>query len=52
MPTPQNRDGTEGPLNLSLCVRAYRITHVVSILSASQLHFLANKNAELAGSSK
>ena len=28
------------------------ITHVISILSASQLHFLANKNAELAGGSQ
>ena len=29
-----------------------RFTHVISILSASQLHFLANKNAELAGGSQ
>ena len=33
----------------SLCVHACRITHVISILSASQLHFLANRNPELAG---
>ena len=31
-----------------MCVHACRITHVISILSASQLHFLANKNPELA----
>ena len=29
-----------------------RITHVISIFSASQLHFLANRNAELAGGSQ
>ena len=28
-----------------------RITHVISIITVSQLNFLANKNAELAGRS-
>ena len=28
----------------NLCVHACRITHAISILSASQLHLLANKN--------
>ena len=45
---PQYRECTVGPLNWILCVRACRITHVISIIAASQLHFLANRNAELA----
>ena len=41
----------------SFCARAavhvaLRITHVIGIISASQLHFLANKNTELAGRSQ
>ena len=48
----QYREWTVGPLNLDLCVRACRITHVISIISISQLHFLANKNAELASRSQ
>ena len=32
---------TVGPLIWSMCVHARRITHVLSILSASQLHFLS-----------
>ena len=40
---------TVGSPNLSLCVHAYHITHVISIMPASQFHFQANKNAELAG---
>ena len=36
-------------METSLCVDACRITHVIGILSVSQLHFLANKNAELLG---
>ena len=31
--------------------RMYRITHLI-IMAASQLHFLANENAELAGHSQ
>ena len=29
-----------------MCARAFRITHVISIFPASQLHFLANRNPE------
>ena len=36
----------------NLCDRECRITHVISILSASHLVFLPNKNAELAGGSQ
>ena len=43
---------TVGPLHWSLCARAFRITHVISIFLASQLHFLANRNPELADGSQ
>ena len=35
-----------------VCARAFRITHVISIFSASQLHFLANRSSELTGGSQ
>ena len=38
--------------HLKYGVHARRITHVISILSASQLHFLSNNNAELASGSQ
>ena len=40
------------PIAITIVSYCYRITHVISIMSASQLHFLANKNAELAGCSQ
>ena len=40
----QYREWTVGPLN--------RITHLITIMAASQLHVLANENAELAGCSQ
>ena len=43
---------TVGPLHWSLCARAFRITHVISIFVASQLDFLANRNPELADGSQ
>ena len=48
----QYREWTVEPLYWSLCVHAYRITHLITIIPASQLHFLANKNAELPGGSQ
>ena len=43
------QEWTAEPLIWNLCVHECRTTHVISsILSASQLHFLRNKNAELA----
>ena len=41
-----------GPLHRSLCARAFRITHVISIFLDSQLHFLANRNPELGDGSQ
>ena len=38
--------------SFEVCVCACRTTYVISILSASKLHFLANKNAALAGGSQ
>ena len=49
---PQYREWTVGPLNWNLGLHACRITHLITIIAASQLHFLANKNAELAGRSQ
>ena len=46
------REWTVVPLQWILCARAFCITHVISILTASQLHFLANNNAELARGSQ
>ena len=43
---------TVGPLHWGLCARAFRIVHVISIFLASQLHFLANRNPELADGSQ
>ena len=50
--TAQYREWTVGPLNWNLCDRACRITHLISIMAASQLHVLANENGELAGRSQ
>ena len=47
----QYREWTVG-LNWNLDVNACRITHLITIMAASQLHFLANKNAEMAGRSQ
>ena len=51
-PTTQYREWTVGPLNWNLGVRACRITHLITIMAASQLLVLANENAELAGRSQ
>ena len=48
----QYREWTVGPLNWNFGVRACRITHLIIIMAASQLHFLTNENAELAGRSQ
>ncbi len=48
----QYREQTVGTLNWNLCVHARRITHLMTIIPASQLHFLANENAELASRSQ
>ena len=48
----QYRERTVGPLNWNLDVCACRITHLITIMVASQLHFLASKNAELTGRSQ
>ena len=52
VPVPQYREWTVGPLNWNLGVRACRITHLITIIAASQLHVLANENAKLAGCSQ
>ena len=42
-----------GHSNQVSVICAYRITHLIAtIIPASQLHFLTNKNAELAGRSQ
>ena len=46
------KEWTVGSLHWTFCARAFRITHVISIFSASQLRFLANRNPELAGGSQ
>ena len=33
-------------------VQAFHITHLITIIPATQLHFMANKNAEQAGGSQ
>ena len=43
-----NRERTVRPLKSEYCVpRIYRITHVITIITASQLHFLVNNNTDL-----
>ena len=37
-----------GHSSQNISCHAYRITHVITIIAASQLHFLANKNTDLA----
>ena len=51
-PSAQYREWPVRPLNWNFGVRACHITHLIIIMVASQLHFLANKNAELAGRSQ
>ena len=41
-----------GHSNQVSVICAYRITHLITIIPASQLHFLAYKNAQLPGGSQ
>ena len=52
MHSTQYGEWTVVSLNWNFGVYACRITHLITIMAVSQLHVLANENAELAGRSK